>query len=88
MADPNDDQWHAKIRELAPSDTHGSRLSTQEIEAPARKWLANELRKLAAHIEDGTHYPMVYCCSVPKGGVQFEGTLVEYQVILSHLWGG
>lgn len=54
----------------------------------ARKWLAEELRKLADHLEEGPPYPGVYGAHVPVGGVNYEGTMEAYEIILSHPWGG
>ena len=59
-------------------------------EKVACKWLADELRKLADHIETDM-YPRVYGCIVPPGeeGPKFTKTiLAEWRVILSHPWGG
>lgn len=80
---PIQTQWHQKVDELAPADAK----YTSELEAPARKWLADELRKLAAHIESGA-WPQVFGCSMPPEGVNTKELMLDFSVVLSHPWPG
>lgn len=83
---PIQTQWHEKVKELRPADpTH--RLSSNELDAPACKWLAAELRKLADHIESGK-YPQVFGCAIPKNGIDTKDLMLDFSVVLSHPWPG
>lgn len=80
---PIQTQWHDKVSELGPKNSR----STSELEGPARKWLAEELRKLADHIEGGG-WPQVFGCSIPEGGVKSKELMMDFTVVLSHPWPG
>lgn len=80
------DTWKEKYKELKPK--HNDKLNTPDYEKPANKWLADELRKLADHIEHGKDYPRVMDARIPKKGIGYEGIVGKFVVILSHPWGG
>jgi hypothetical protein len=84
------DLWHEKIKELQPPspDENGHDLYSNELDEPARKWLANELRELADHIEHSKHYPQVFGCHIPEDGLKGKGILFDYRITMSHLWPG
>lgn len=75
--------WQAKCRELSKPNPE----NTNELEDAARHWLAEELRKLADHIDKGK-WPFIFGCFIPKDGVDFKEIMAEWRVVLSHPWGG
>lgn len=77
--------WYSqKIEELVKDK---GEIDTRVYERPAKEWLVSELRKLADHIES-ENYPRVMDASIPKEGVNAKETILEFNVQLSHPWGG
>lgn len=75
--------WHAQLRARAPEGA----IYQEDIDAPAIKWLADELRNLADHIES-RKFPQVFGCRIPEEGVSGKELIREYRISLSHLWPG
>lgn len=100
MAEQDQDQhpceiWRRKILSFPKSmicdDEDSPLFYVNAREQAACKWLADELRKLADHVEsdESDNWPKVFGCSVPdKGPTSEDHLMVEYRVILSHPWGG
>jgi hypothetical protein len=78
-------EWREQCLKLRKEDPDG-----YFPDKAAEKWLADELRALADHIDGSGKYPRVMDCMIPKEGVAYKGgtAMRTWMVTLSYPWGG